>query len=637
MPEVTAARRRRLGPGGQLWWLGLIGLLLASSARVVDAQQPANFPVPSGWFYTEARGDAPPEYGFMVSDDASSQFWTWFRRFGGAPVLGYPISHRFTYNGRLAQAFQKAVFTWNATAGTVEFVNIFDDLAAAGKDPWLLSAKQVPPAQDWSADAGRSWPEIVAAHLALLDLDPAIRSTYFAQDYPIQIYGLPMGARDFGTVFVIRCQRAAFQRWKVSTPWASAGQVTIANGGDLMKEAGLLPQVAVTPATLTGQLYQPPTATPTTTGSPTPTPTITLTPTPTLTPGPTSTPTSTPTPAGSGTVRFDTFEAIVQQVIFTNVLNGASGPVNAFAKFAVVLLRVRNNGFEPNAVLPDDLIFRDPSGRTGTIAATSAQHAAQDQFGRPGLYQVIEPSFFLEIVVVWDVDIEVTSGGVIPAFDPFIPDPPQRLPTVGLGQPISFAHWQLKVRGAEYRPSYPASPGCLLATGTYIAVSVQATNLARNDQTLNIGDIRVQDGAGRLYDLAVMAVQSAAQKFYQSGGVPRGGVGTPVPAGETLDLVLVFDTAPDSVTSIHGATPRFTPLLLPRSHAVDLGVVPAAAGSVEPCFPTPTRTPTAATPTPTLSPTPTGTPTPTATAGTLAWRMFQEVGGVLRGVSFSTS
>ncbi|GIW11828.1 MAG: hypothetical protein KatS3mg061_2885 [Dehalococcoidia bacterium] len=262
MPEVTAARRRRLGPGGQLWWLGLIGLLLASSARVVDAQQPANFPVPSGWFYTEARGDAPPEYGFMVSDDASSQFWTWFRRFGGAPVLGYPISHRFTYNGRLAQAFQKAVFTWNATAGTVEFVNIFDDLAAAGKDPWLLTAKQVPPAQDWSADAGRSWPEIVAAHLALLDLDPAIRSTYFAQDYPIQIYGLPMGARDFGTVFVIRCQRAAFQRWKVSTPWASAGQVTIANGGDLMKEAGLLPQVAVTPATLTGQLYQPPTATP---------------------------------------------------------------------------------------------------------------------------------------------------------------------------------------------------------------------------------------------------------------------------------------------------------------------------------------------------------------------------------------
>lgn len=605
-------------------------VLVALSIGPATAQQPADFPVPSGWFYTQARGAAPPEYGFMISDDSNSQFWTWFQRYGGVPALGYPISHRFLYNGVFAQAMQKAVFKWNAAAGTVDFVNVFDDLAAAGKDPWLLEVKQVPPSADWSSDAGKSWPEVVANHLALLDLDPAIRATYFAQENAIQLYGLPMGARDFGNVFVIRAQRAVFQRWKVNTPWAAAGQVTIANGGDILKEAGLLPQVAVTPATLAGQLWTPPTATPTTTGTPTQTPTITPTPTQTLTPAPTATPTNTPTPAPSGTIRFDTFEAIVQSVQYVPVLNGASGPVNAFAQFAVVLLRVRNLGFEPNAVLPGDLVFRDPSGRTGTIASASAQHAAKDQYGRPGLYQVIEPSFFMDLVIVWDVDIEVTSGGLVPGFPPRIPDPPPFLPAVPLGHGITFAHWEVVVKGAEHRPSFGTAPGCILATGTYVVVFASVTNRAHTTNAINVGDLRIQDGFGRLYDLAVLAAQSAAQTRYQ-----RGGVGTPVQPNQTLDLVLVFDTATESVSRLDGHTPRFTPMLHPRSHAVDLGIIPLAA-NVPPCPPTPTPTPRGGTPTPTRSPTATPTaPTPTATATPLAgqWRLFQTTGTTLRAVS----
>jgi hypothetical protein len=615
------------------WLVGMAAILVALSIGPVGAQQPADFPVPSGWFYTQARGAAPPEYGFMISDDSTSQFWTWFQRYGGVPVLGYPISHRFTYNGAFAQAMQKAVFKWNAAANTVEFVNVFDDLSAAGKDPWLLEVKQVPPAADWSSDAGKSWPEIVAAHLALLDLDPAIRAAYFAQDNAIQLYGLPMGARDFGNVFVIRAQRAAFQRWKVNTPWAAAGQVTVANGGDILKEAGLLPQVAVTPATLAGQLWAPPTLTPTITGTPTQTGTPTATPTQTFTPGPTATPTNTPTPAAAGTIRFDTFEAIVQSVQYVTVLNGANGPVNAFAKFAVVLLRVRNNGFEPNAVLPTDLIFRDPSGRTGTISVASAQHAAQDQYGRPGLYQVIEPSFFLELVIVWDVDIEVTSGGVVPGFPYQIPPPPGFLEPVPRGHGISFAHWEMVVKGAEYRPSFGTSPNCILATGTYLVVFASVTNRAHTSNAINIGDLRIQDGFGRMYDLAVLAAQSAAQTRYQ-----RGGVGTPVQPNQTLDLVFVFDTATDSVSSLDGHTPRFTPILQPRSRAIDLGPVPPAS-NVSPCAPTPTRTPTAATPTPTpaLSPTPTGTPSPTPTTVAGQWQVFTTAGTTLRAVSLHTA
>jgi hypothetical protein len=32
-----------------------------------------------------------------------------------------------------------------------------------------------------------------------------------------------------------------FQEWKEDVPWAKAGQVTVALGGDIAKEAGILP------------------------------------------------------------------------------------------------------------------------------------------------------------------------------------------------------------------------------------------------------------------------------------------------------------------------------------------------------------------------------------------------------------
>ena len=50
-----------------------------------------------------------------------------------------------------------------------------------------------------------------------------------------------------GNVMVLRAQRGVLQKWLVDTPWASAGQVTVANSGDLAKEAGLLPADALVP------------------------------------------------------------------------------------------------------------------------------------------------------------------------------------------------------------------------------------------------------------------------------------------------------------------------------------------------------------------------------------------------------
>jgi hypothetical protein len=62
------------------------------------------------------------------------------------------------------------------------------------------------------------------------------------------LYGLPTSAiTDMGNHRSIRLQRAVIQRWLVDVPWAQAGQVTVGNGGDIAREAGLLPHSAVQP------------------------------------------------------------------------------------------------------------------------------------------------------------------------------------------------------------------------------------------------------------------------------------------------------------------------------------------------------------------------------------------------------
>jgi hypothetical protein len=125
-----------------------------------------------------------------------------------------------------------------------------------GKDNWLQTARQTPPAFDTSPDKGLTWDQVTQRHWAFLDTNPAIKARYWADSDPINHYGLPMAYADEGNCFVIRAQRAIFQMWKVDVPWAQAGQVTIANAGDLAKESSLLPTTAVIPESSGGNLSQ---------------------------------------------------------------------------------------------------------------------------------------------------------------------------------------------------------------------------------------------------------------------------------------------------------------------------------------------------------------------------------------------
>lgn len=101
---------------------------------------------------------------------------------------------------------------------------------------------------DTSSDTGLPWNQIVERHQAYLTVNDAIKSAYFAAGDPLSVYGLPVSpVTDEGTAFVIRCQRAVFQQWKVAVPWAAAGQVTIANGGDIARETGMFPDSPLVP------------------------------------------------------------------------------------------------------------------------------------------------------------------------------------------------------------------------------------------------------------------------------------------------------------------------------------------------------------------------------------------------------
>lgn len=221
------------------------GLLPQSSA---SAFAPSDFEVPNGWFFSQANGrDGDPNWGYRIADDNGVRFWSEFQRLGGVPAQGYPVSGRFQGDGFVLQATQKFIFQWRPERNEVWYLNIFDLMHDAGLDGWLLTVRHVPPPESTAEDAGLSWDEVLARHWKMLDRNPAIKEVYWAAADPLNHFGLPMAYAEYDNVRVLRAQRAVIQQWTMDTPWAKAGQITIANGGDVAKEAGLLPAEVIAP------------------------------------------------------------------------------------------------------------------------------------------------------------------------------------------------------------------------------------------------------------------------------------------------------------------------------------------------------------------------------------------------------
>jgi hypothetical protein len=185
------------------------------------------------------------ETQFNVCDDAQAQFLTAFNRYGLAN-LGYPISRRYERDGFVTQAFQKAILQWRPDTRNVAFVNVFDDMSRVGLDGRLNETRQTPLPLPAGWDGTSDFATIRTKREGLLSTRPAIRTAYFGVASPLDLFGLPTSEiTDMGNHYAIRTQRAVFQEWKETVPWARAGQVTIANGGEIAKEMGLIPASAL--------------------------------------------------------------------------------------------------------------------------------------------------------------------------------------------------------------------------------------------------------------------------------------------------------------------------------------------------------------------------------------------------------
>lgn len=241
-------------------FIGILALiLLALSAQwwTVDAAPVGQ--QASCLFFTETGGG---EGGFSVCNDSQANFRSAFEQWGLLKI-GYPISQRYVRDGFVTQAFQKAIMQWRPESSSVSLVNVFDDLHNAGFDSELLRTRQTPTQLPDGWDGNLPFEQVVSNRQALLNERPALRQAYFASNDPLTFYGLPTSEIvDFGNHFAVRLQRAVLQEWKEQVPWAQAGEVTIANGGDIAKELGALPAEALRPESEPSNPGASPTATP---------------------------------------------------------------------------------------------------------------------------------------------------------------------------------------------------------------------------------------------------------------------------------------------------------------------------------------------------------------------------------------
>jgi hypothetical protein len=207
-----------------------------------------DYDVSGGHFFTQTNGRGESPAGFAVTDSDGVPFWTAFQVLGGVDGLGYPVTRRFELDGFVVQGFQKNVLQWRPDRREFWFLNTFDVLHDRGRDDWLEIYRQTPRPADTAADGGLAWEGVVARHLGLLDkTPPALKQRFLADPRWQDHYGLPVAVQEFSTSVVVRAQRATLQYWKETVPWAAKGSISIANGGDLAKEAGLFPWLAVTP------------------------------------------------------------------------------------------------------------------------------------------------------------------------------------------------------------------------------------------------------------------------------------------------------------------------------------------------------------------------------------------------------
>jgi len=167
---------RRRGPSRRL--AGALALVLAAFAatpasqglaqaaadpavalRDDGADAAADRPIPDGYFFSEALGGRADGAGFAVQDGGGAALWTAFQDHGGIAVLGYPSSRRFSWDGRVAQAFGSTILRWDADRDAADVLSVRDlpdgTPSAAVQPDWPPRAAGEAATTPWS---GWWWP-----------------------------------------------------------------------------------------------------------------------------------------------------------------------------------------------------------------------------------------------------------------------------------------------------------------------------------------------------------------------------------------------------------------------------------------------------------------------------------------------
>ncbi|MFL6040802.1 MAG: S1C family serine protease [Gaiellales bacterium] len=234
----------------------------APPEQAISRETLRDYAVLNGYYFTQTGGSPKADFGYSVTDEGSVPLWSEFQRLGGVDALGYPVSRRFVWDGFVVQAMQKVALQWRPDLGQAVFVNLLDEMTRAGKDDWLASSRLIPKPATFPQEAGFPFDQVIQDRLRLLDSYPALRAAYLTGPSPVETNGLPVApVADVGPAYVLRAQRRAFQLWKVATPFANPGDVTVVNAGDLAKEADLLPKAALEPEPASSEISAPPSGT----------------------------------------------------------------------------------------------------------------------------------------------------------------------------------------------------------------------------------------------------------------------------------------------------------------------------------------------------------------------------------------
>src|SRR5581483_12449173 len=142
-----------------LTWVGARAMPVAAAS-----DKPADWAIDNGRFFTQGASESggSGEKGFAIVDDDQARMWSEYRRLGGASTLGYPDSTRFTLDGFVVQATQRALLQWRPDLGRVELVNALDRLHDLGKDQWLRDQALTPAQATFDDEAGLAFDDVQA-------------------------------------------------------------------------------------------------------------------------------------------------------------------------------------------------------------------------------------------------------------------------------------------------------------------------------------------------------------------------------------------------------------------------------------------------------------------------------------------